>query len=1509
MPIDIVSGIVQILGYNDFIVGTGFIVSNSGLIATCAHVIQEAEVDSTGKLTIRFQKSGSKGSASVVRKWWSSPDNKDIAILQLEHEVPEGVQVLPLGTSKGTDNHEVESFGFPSAETINGLWDEGTAYKRVTDKRGNTLLQIDSSVITAGFSGSPLLDKSKQRVIGMIVSIAKEDPYSRLRDTAFAIPIETLQSICPTLKIEDICPYRGLLSFTEEDQEFFFGRDELIQDLMNQLRSNPRFLALVGSSGSGKSSVISGGLLPRIRQGDILGFENSQIVTFRPGIDPNQSLKREVDLFISPGKFDLWDGIRLYLQKEPDKRLVIFADQFEELFTISTQNERNRFIEDLISLLESGLKVSLILTIRADFYSFLLESEFGKYLSTGQINVRSMSKEEIEQAIEKPTEAIGLQIETGLTKLIITDLKDTKDPLPLLEFTLTKLWERRSDALLTYDSYHKLGGVTGAIGQWAGETYGGFTDKEKELARRIFTRLIYYGERGTPDSRRRLPLDELAESEDRKIIHKLITKLADVRLLVTDREDRELSTGIETVEIVHDSLLTEWGQLKEWIKEHHTYLLWRQGLETRINEWKIKKDEGSLLRGASLVEAIDWNDKRKKELNQSEKDYIRSSLELKEKEQELKEKKQLAENQRKKKTIRYLSIFSIVILFLAVFATYEWNQTYKQKQLAEEKTKEARLLYLNSQSSILGESAVDLDTSILLAIESFRIRRTSDADRIIRQSLSLIPHNIIVMKNNNSVDYVAFSPNGKYIATASYFDKARFWDISTGKEVSVIKQDTVSNFAFSPDGKYIAAACTNNTTRLWDISTGKEVSVMKYNRSTNDFAFSPDGKYIVAVSDNNIVQFDVSTGKEVRVMKYNRSMWNIAFSPDGKYIATMSDNNTVILWNISSGKEVTVMKHDNAVKKFVFSPDGKYIATVSDNHTVILWNISSGKEVTVMKHDDSTNDVAFSPDGKYIATASTDHTARLWDVSTGKEVRVMKHDDYVHTVAFSPDGKYIATASEDKTARLWDVSTGKEVTVMKHDDRVNDVAFSPDGKHIATASEDKTARLWDAFTDEEINLKNVDLLRSKVFSFSPDGKYIAVACTNNTTRLWDISTGKQIFVLNHDGPARSVVFSPDGKYIATISGDNAMRLWDISTGKEVRVMKHDDSTNDVAFSPDGKYIATISDDNAMRLWDISTGKEVRVMKHYDWVNDVAFSPDGKYIATASDDHTVRLWDVSTGKEVSVMRHGTAVVNIVFSPDGKYIATASWSSVDNTSWDISWDVKTVQLWDVSTGKGVSVIKQDKVNNFAFSPDGKYIATAGEDKTARLWDVSTGKEVSVMEHNGKVSNVIFSPDGRYIATVSDAILPYNKNVRTYGTYSHQKYMQTVNRDSTIHLWDLSTGKEISAVQHEDIVNNVTFSPDGKYIATASDDKTARLWDALTGEEITVMKFDRKVDDVAFSPDGKCIALDSEDNTIRLWEWNTEDLISEASTRLTRNLTPQEWKKYMGDEPYHKTFPNLP
>jgi len=1114
--------------------------------------------------------------------------------------------------------------------------------------------------------------------------------------------------------------YVGPQPFEQKDRDIFFGRDRETRDLLSLVIAH-NLVLIYAQSGAGKTSLINAGLIPLLKEKQFEVFpvarvkgtileniktdEISNIYVFNTltsWAKGDSSVERLAKMKL----VDFLNGQERMLDEDGmHLPCIVIFDQFEEIFSLYQDRWKDRegFFEQISTALEADSLLRVVFVMREDFvaqldpYADLLPDRLRTRFHMGRLR-----REAALLAIKGPLRNTGRFFAEGVAEKLVDDLLTIRvETMPGKTAEVTgEFIETVQLQVVCQSLWQELPPDEKQITFQHLKTYG---NVEQELYR--------FYEEAIRAAAEKAHIDE--EGLRTWFGEVLITTMG-TRGMVYRAQD---STGgvpnaaIDVLESLH-LIRAEWRAGARWYELTHDRFI-----KPILSSNKIFNDK--------LAE------KERAEREKAERERNRSRI------------------------IKRFAAFSIILLILgglAGFLTYQWIQ-------AEETEKEARVSYLNLQASLLQGDPKNLGKSVLLAIESFRIHRTLGADQLIRQGLLFIPHSVVVLNHDGLVTNVVFSPNGKYIATASSDKTARLWNASTGEQIFVLNHDgPVNNVVFSPEGKYVATASDDNTTGLWDVSTGKQIFVLNYDGPVNNVVFSPDGKYVVTASNDKTARlWDASTGKQIIVLNHDGPVLDVVFSPDGKYVATASDDNTTGLWNASTGEQIFVLNHDGLVTNVVFSPDGKYVATASNDNTTGLWDVSTGKgkQIFVLNHDGPVNNVVFSPDGKYVATASNDKTACLWDAST--EYDILNHDNKVFKIVFSPDGKYVATASNDSTSRLWDASTGKQIFApFKHSGLVTNVVFSPDGKYIATASWDNTSRLWNA----------------------PTG------------RVWNVSTGKEIFVLNHDSGVNNVVFSPDGKYIATASRDSTARLWNASTGEQIFVLNHNSSVNDVVFSPDGKYIATASSDKTARLWNASTGKQIFApFKHYGWVTNVVFSPDGKYIATASRDKTARLWNVSTGEQITVLRHYDRVFKVVFSPDGKYVATASW-----------------------------------------------------DNTASLWNVSTGEKCFVLDHDGPVNKVVFSPDGKYVATAS--------------------------YDNTSRIWDTSKGKQITVLNHNGPVNDVVFSPDGKYMATAS-----------------------------------------ADNKARLWIFNIENLINEASSRLTRNLTPDEWGKYMGDEPYNRTFPNLP
>jgi|GEM_PF-1024351 len=774
---------------------------------------------------------------------------------------------------------------------------------------------------------------------------------------------------------------------------------------------------------------------------------------------------------------------------------------------------------------------------------------------------------------------------------------------------------------------------------------------------------------------------------------------------------------------------------------------------------------------------------------------------------------------------------------------------------------------------------------------------------------------------------VAYSPDGKLLASCGMDKTVRLWDTQTGKEVKKVEgsQAEFYSVAFSPDSKLLAtgSGSEDHTVTIWNIEAGETVHSFELEEGESIFsvAFSPDGKLIAAGGSNNKIHiWSLETGELLKTLEqHTDSVSSVAFSPNGNLLASASMDKTVLLWNPQMGEVVRKLEENTEPKTEIkFSPDGSLLATAGNGKTIRIWEVESGKLAQKLDGEAETvYGLAFSPDGKILASSGDNGKLLIWDVKTGKLLKTLEgHSGTIYTLASRPDGKTIASAGDDKKVIIWGLEGAIQQTQEKkktkteyekirtlegHTEGIYAIAVSSDGKLLASGSWDKTVRIWDISTGNLIC--KLEGHKDAIFAvaFSPDSKTVASASSDKTVKLWNAYTGELLKTLEgFSEPMWTVAYSPDGTLLATAGLGKSITLFDAQSGAPLGTLDgHTEGVFSVAFSPNGKLLLSTSADKTIRLWDVKAKKLLRTFEgHTEYVLSGAFSPDGKLVASAGTDKTIRVWNVETGELVHILEgHTNNLRQLLFAPNGKTLISSS-------------EDKTVKIWDVETGKCLKTLEghTDTVYSVAISPNGRLLFSAGADKTIVVWSIPEGvigrgpvtgeagfEKLMVLEgHTDSIYAVAFSPDGKLLASASnDATVKlwdsttgeckHTLERHTGAVYSlafspDGRFLASGDKDGTIWLWNAQTGEVINSLQgHTNAINSLMFSPDSKLLASASWDNTARIWDVESEECLQKLTEHKNyVVSLSFSPDGKILATASYDKTVRIWEVKTGKLL---------------------------------
>ncbi|WP_413200687.1 hypothetical protein [Nostoc piscinale] len=1101
-------------------------------------------------------------------------------------------------------------------------------------------------------------------------------------------------------------PYKGLKKFEPEDKDIFFGRDQFLTGIVNQLQQT-NLILLLGASGSGKSSVVRAGLIPWLSQK--WGTKLVKL-TFTPDIDPFESFyasllskyKQSAVQMAREAETDTLTEVVNRL-KQPDDYWFILIDQFEELFTTTQPEKRNKFISSLVQLSKINVSnVKIVATMRADFLDrFSPYPALVKATDNHRPIIAEMQQDELRLAIEQPAAHHGVVFETGLVEEIIKDVQGQAGYLPLLQYTLNLLWETEvktgsiNDRTLNLNTYRMLGGVRGALQEHIDKIYGAFSQPEQLATQKIFLKLVDIGGDSESSSdwkpvRRRANRFEFSEELEQSVLRKLI----DENLLVSNApqetlHDRLTTAPVSTVEIAHEILLTSWTTLNTWIEENRQAIALFNRLNDDVAHWQTLKNDDELWSGSKLAKVVEL--RQNPALNPALGKFSEKTAEF------IDASVKRRDRQRRRNMIGLLSFSTVVSLF-AIFAGIQ----YFRAEIGQ-----INALALASKGlSAPDKAEFDALLSGLDAAKRY-------------QSLSLI------LSNTNPQLQTEIKDN---------LSEAVYWSRERNRLQG--HQSIVQSVSFSPDGQMIATASYDNTIKLWQ-ADGKLIKTLEgHTQPVRSVSFSPKGDMLASASHDGTVKLWDRNGNLLRTINAHKSwLLSVKFSPDGKTIAAGSNDYTAKLWRIEGTEIKTLKGHSSWVMQVLFHPKTHQIVTTSGDKTIKLWQQDGKPPQTLNKHTDTVMSAAFSPDGKMLATASLDKTVKLWS-SDGKLIKSLPHPEQLYSVSFSKDGQ-IASGSVDGNVRLW-TQDGKLLdTWAAHDGAIPSLTFSPDGQTLATTGNDNITKLWQVHR-RWLTVLNGHQDAAITVNFHPDGKQVVSAGIGNFLYFWSLKGNLLSTANTNQRSVYGISFSRDGEKIASAGDDNTIRLWD-ANGKALRILRgHKDSVNNVSFSRDGEKIASASDDQTAKLWRLD-GKELKTFKgHKGRVLGVSFSPDGKIVATSGDDQTVKLWGVDAKELRTLQEHTDRVWNVKFSPDGKTIASASADG-------------TIKLWSLK-GKLIKTLygHTAAVLDVSFSPDGKVIASASSDKTIKLWQLDGTLITTLRGHQSEVNAVNFSPDGQFLAS---------------------------------------------------------------------------------------------------------------------------------------------------------------
>jgi WD40 repeat protein/transcriptional regulator with XRE-family HTH domain len=1163
------------------------------------------------------------------------------------------------------------------------------------------------------------------------------------------------------------CPYKGLRPFQPEDAGLFFGREALVDEVLGRLAST-RFVAVVGASGSGKSSFVRAGLLAQMEPA--ADRTSPRVALLTPGARPLDALAGAVGAAtaspVSAGDLRVDPGALAHAVHGP---LTIAVDQFEELFTLcEDEGERRCFVDALVGAWrDPSSPVVVMLAVRADFYGRVAAyPQLAAAVVAHQALIGPMSTADLRRAIELPAASAGLLLQPGLVETILEDLGGEPGSLPLLSHALLETFERRRRLQLTVGGYREAGGVRGAIAQTAEHTLQALPPAQRAVARSIFLSLTDVDEGAEPTGRR-VDRAELAarRGPGDDGVERVLGVLADARLVSIDEH---------TVAVAHEALIRHWPRLRAWIEADRAELVVHRRLEQAAREWHgLDREHGAVYRGARLGAAEDWAADHPADLSALERDFLAASRAT-----------QQRATRRSRLLLGAVTIALGVSVVLGVVA-------YLQGRSARSQAFAARAI--DAASS-------DPEQGLRLALQAADLGSSSLVERALRETLGAAGWTRILRGGPRSgVNDAAFSPDGGLAATVDDGGAVRLWDVRSGRLVATMHHErAVRTVRWNARGTRIVSAGEDGVTRIWDRAGRAVRTLSPRGGAVRTATFSADGMRVLTVTENGAAQvWDLARGGgPSRLEPTGVDPRDVAsLSPDGNRVLAVGRAGELRVWTVAPRPRVEVLRASSDPSAIVtvgrLSPDGRRVLSGDSSGRVCLWRAVPGPASCHAEQTKTIADAAFSENGELFVTASNDGTAVIRRTADDRLVAVLSHPDgAVTAAAFDPGGTRVVTAGQDRVARVWVLAGLPERggaparRLTGHTDALIVARFSEDGARVLTAGDDGSARVWPARPDVG-TLPGPALPRADV-AFSPDSRRVLAVSRAGTAAIWDLERRARVTPAGAmaatdagyapcDRATGCAPWSRDSRAIAGANARGEASVWDAATGRARAVGV--DGASGAAFDASSRRLA-IAGIGARPAVVVSRGRgqqpgaaprsaaeavtsarfigDGRRLLTVDVEGNVALtgvggprarastagatdvSADGSRVAVGDERGVLRVHEVRGGRFRATAPQGSPIAAVAFAPDGERVVAG-------------YDDGTARVWRVGALDEPAVVlrgHRDVLLGVEFSPDGRFVLTTGSDRSARLWDPVLGTSLLILP-TGEDGRATFDRESRLIA----------------------------------------------------------------------------------------------------------------------------------------------------------------